>query len=64
MRVDDGISTSDCAVGISGNGSMTINNATIADVTFSPPYDRPERIGTPALDRAMSAQFRLGIQLE
>src|SRR5262245_29695073 len=64
MRLETEISSGEVAATTLRNGAMTINNETVADFTFRPPSDPPERTGRPAWDRTMSARFPVEMQRE
>jgi hypothetical protein len=64
MRLEAEGPSTDCAAATLRNGAMTINNEAVADLTFPPPPDLPERTGSPSWARAISAPFPAEMQHE
>src|SRR5262245_3399153 len=64
MRLETEASSSEVAAATLRNRAMTIHNETVADFTFRPPSDPPERTGSPSWARAMSARFPVEMQHE
>src|SRR5215831_20167349 len=64
MRLETETSSGDVAAATLRNGAMTINNETVADFTFRPPSDPPERTGSLSWARAIAARFPVEMQHE